>query len=96
MYEKDGKVITQVTPWVTKKAAEKLITDNVDKDAIMVTDAYAMYKHVGKKYYHVVVNHAAGQYVDENKFHTNNIENFWLLYTSSHKPIPKTLARSSM
>lgn len=75
--QKDGKVVTQVTPWLTRRIAEKLIEQNVDKDAIMVTDAYGIYKRVGEKYKHVIINHSKGIYVDENKFHTNNIENFW-------------------
>jgi hypothetical protein len=98
IYEKDGKVITQVTPWLTRKAAEKLIADNVDKTSIMVTDAYLLYNRVGKQYQHVIVNHAKGIYVDENKFHTNNIENFWSLLKRGiigiyHYTSPKHLAR---
>ena len=98
LYEKDGIVITQVTPWVTRKATEELILDNVDKDATMVTDAYAMYNRVGKKFNHVIVNHSNGQYVDANRFHTNNIENFWSIlkrgiYGIYHQVSPKHLQR---
>lgn len=41
-------MVTQVTPWITRKAAEKLLLENVDTNAIMVTDAYLMYKRVVK------------------------------------------------
>jgi len=76
IYEKDGKVITQVTHWLTRRVAEKLITGNVEKNSTMVTDAFLMYNRVGKEYNHIVVNHSKGIYVDDNNFHTNNIENF--------------------
>lgn len=79
IYEKGGKVITQVTPWVTFKAAEKLIKGNVEKGTTMVTDSLPMYYRIGKDFNHIVVNHTKGQYVDENNFHINNVENFWSL-----------------
>jgi len=79
LIEKDGKVITYVVPWVHRKAIEEIITRHVAEGSTMVTDAYPMYNRVGFKYNHVIVNHSKGVYVDANKFHTNNIENFWSL-----------------
>ena len=79
IYEKDGRVVTSVQPWLTRKSTEQLILSTVENGSIMVTDSYSIYHRIGKKnnYTHISVNHSQGQYVDENKFHTNNIENFW-------------------
>jgi transposase-like protein len=101
LYEKDGNVITKVTPWPTRRAVEEIITTNVAKDSIMVTDAYAMYSRVGFKYDHVIINHSKGVYattIDGNRFHTNNIENFWSLLKRGiigiyHNVSPKHLHR---
>lgn len=98
LYEKDGRVITKIVPWVHRRSVEEIITTNVDKDATMVTDAYAMYNRVGLKYNHVIVNHSKGIYMDANKFHTNNIENFWSLLKRGiigiyHNVSPKHLHR---
>lgn len=79
LIETGGKVITSVTPWVTRRAAEKLIRENMDIHAIMVTDAYGIYSRVGQSFQHVIVNHSNGVYKDESGFHTNGIENFWSL-----------------
>ena len=98
LIETGGKVITHVTPWVTKRNTEKLIHANVAKNAIMVTDGFAMYNRVGQKFTHVIINHAAGIYKDENNFHTNSIENFWSLLKRGidgiyHSVSPKHLQR---
>jgi transposase-like protein len=82
LLEQDGNVVTHVVKWISRKAAEEIITKSVDKGATMVTDGYPMYNRVGQKYNHVIVNHSNGIYVnivDGYKFHTNNIENFWSL-----------------
>jgi transposase-like protein len=79
LYEKDGRVITEVVTAATRREAERVIEQHCDENAIMVTDAYPMYARVGQKRTHVVVNHSEGEYVTANKFHTNNIENFWSL-----------------
>jgi len=79
LFEKGGKVVTFVVDSANRKTAEKIIATNIEKGSTMVTDAFAMYNRVGKQYNHVIINHSNGIYVDANKFHTNNIENFWSL-----------------
>jgi hypothetical protein len=78
--ETGGKVIVKVSPWVTKREAQKLIDQHVQTGSTMVTDGYTMYAYLSKenKFKHVVVDHKAGEYV-KNGFHTNGIENFWSL-----------------
>jgi transposase-like protein len=52
--------------------------ENIDRSATIVTDAYSAYNSLSKHFAkHIVVNHQKGEYVNENGFTTNNIENFW-------------------
>jgi transposase-like protein len=95
--ETGGRVVTQVTPWVTKKTAAELILQHVDRKATLVTDAFAVYQKVGRKYEHVIVNHTEGQFKNGN-FHTNGIENFWshfkrMVFGTYHQVSPKHLQR---
>lgn len=78
--ETGGRVIVQVTEWVSKKNARKLIEQHVKEGSTMVTDGYSMYAFLGKedRFKHVMVDHSSGQYVNGG-FHTNGIENFWSL-----------------
>ncbi len=78
--ETGGKVIVQVTNWVTKKNAQKLVDTHVQKGATMVTDGFSMYAFLSKgtEFTHVIVDHSKGEYV-KSGFHTNGIENFWSL-----------------
>jgi len=76
--ETNGKVIVNVSPWVTKKEAVRLINTYVEKGSTMVSDSLGMYAYLSKgtEFTHVVVNHSKGEYV-KGGFHTNGIENFW-------------------
>jgi len=78
--ETGGKVVVHVTDWVTKKKAQSLIEQHVEKGSTMVTDGFAMYAFLGQdhRFKHVIVDHKSGQYVNSG-FHTNGIENFWSL-----------------
>lgn len=79
--EKDGNVIVKVTPWLNKKTIQEVVEKHVHPDAIMVTDAYHLYKFITKegKRKHEVVNHKAGEYKNKNGFDTNNIESFFAI-----------------
>ncbi len=74
--ETGGRVVTQVTPWVSKKNVSEFIEKIVDKKAKLVTDGSSAYMKIGKRYEHIVINHSAGQYT-LNGFTTNGIENYW-------------------
>ena len=78
--ETGGRVVVQVSDWVTKKNAKALIDKYVEKGSIMVSDGFAMYAFLSKgtEFKHVIVDHQSGQYVNGG-FHTNGIENFWSL-----------------
>lgn len=76
--ENGGKVVVQVSDYVSKKEAKKIIDRHVEKGSTMVTDGYLMYAFLGRgtQFTHVVVDHKNGQYVNGG-FHTNSIEGFW-------------------
>jgi len=81
LYEKDGKVIAFVVKNTEGIILKPIIRKYVDKKATLVTDAYRSYKGLEKEFHHVVVKHADKEnYVVDNKFHTQNIENFWSIF----------------
>lgn len=80
LVERGGKVITFVTPNTEAETLHQIIGNNVADGATIVTDAYRSYNGIGEAFKHVVVKHEEGGYVvkiDDTKFHTQNIENFW-------------------
>jgi len=60
-----------------KETIQAIMKNEIEKDAIVVTDGYAAY-YWAKRYYkgHISVSHSTGQYVKDG-YSTNNIENFW-------------------
>ncbi|GAA4462971.1 IS1595 family transposase [Nemorincola caseinilytica] len=80
LIEKGGKVMTFVTENTNADTLNTIINDNVAEGATIVTDAYRSYSTIGNAYEHITVKHEEGGYITErngNKFHTQNIENFW-------------------
>jgi transposase-like protein len=97
LIETGGRVVTQVSPWVTKKTVSDLILKHVDRKATLVTDAFQVYQKVGRKYDHVIVNHSEGQF-KVGRHHTNGIENYWSILCRGiigiyHQVSPKHLQR---
>lgn len=78
MIETGGRVVTKVMPWLTRKATSELILKHIDRKATLVTDAFPIYRRIGKKFNHVIINHSEGQYKVGGQ-HTNGIENYWSL-----------------
>lgn len=80
LIEKNGRVMTFVTADTSAETLTQIIDNNVCEGATIVTDAYKSYSTIGNAYNHITVKHEEGGYVVEqngNKFHTQNIENFW-------------------
>ncbi len=80
LLERDGKVVTFVTPNTEAEILIPLIEEFVDKDATLVTDAYKSYSSAKNHVKHITVKHTDGGYVVKEgttKFHTQNIENYW-------------------
>lgn len=78
IYEKEGTVMVKVLPLVSRKQVQKIISERIEKESTMVSDAFIIYGYLAKEneYKHVVVNHKNGEYVKDG-YHTNGIENFW-------------------
>lgn len=73
-----GSVVTHI---ITDRNAETMIPEAnkmVKKGSIIVTDEHRAYYRLNKEYFHIVVNHNEGAYVN-GAFTTNNIEGFWSL-----------------
>lgn len=73
-----GSVVTNI---IVNRHAETMIPEinkMVKKGSILVTDEHRAYYRVKKDYFHIVVNHNEGAYVN-GAFTTNNIEGFWSL-----------------
>ena len=80
LVERGGRVVTFVTTNTDADTLFQIIENNVVDGATIVTDAYRSYSGIGTAYKHIVVKHQDGGYVvtdGDNKFHTQNIENFW-------------------
>jgi transposase-like protein len=76
LVERDGRVRAFKTERVTAKNLKAKIRENVDKQAIVMTDEFLAYKGLGKEFVHYTVNHGAGEYVN-GEAHTNTAEGFF-------------------
>lgn len=76
-----------------------VIKDNVDTDAVLITDGLNSYTGLQDEFAgHEVVNHAGDEYVRDSVFHTNSIEGAFSLLKRSiigiyHQVTPKHLSR---
>lgn len=77
LIEDEGKVIAFVVKDTSSETLHSIVQKNVEKQSTLVTDAYSSYKGLEQYFTHVVVKHQNGEYIVNDKFHTNNIENFW-------------------
>jgi len=83
LIQPNGKVRTFVVNDTSSKTLHKIMGDNVTEGSVLVTDAHRGYWGLNGRYVHVSVKHEGGDYVIEiggQKFHTNNIENFWSIF----------------
>jgi len=75
------------------------IMNNVDNDAVLITDSLPAYQTVAPHYSgHEVVNHSMNEYVRDKTIHTNTIEGAFSLLKRSiygiyHQVTPKHLSR---
>jgi transposase-like protein/IS1 family transposase len=73
-----GIVVTKVIADRSSETITDIVKKMVKKGSILVTDEHRAYYRVKKDYFHIVVNHSEGEYVN-GVFSTNNIEGFWSL-----------------
>ena len=76
LVERDGRVRAFKTERVTAKNLKDKIRENVDKQAVIMTDEFLAYKNLGREFVHYTVNHGAGEYVNGD-VHTNTAEGFF-------------------
>lgn len=72
----NGHVNLTVIPNTQAATLKPVIESLVKKGAILVTDDWDAYRTMRSDYFHVIVDHQAGEYV-RGAFHTNSIEGFW-------------------
>ncbi|WP_439568674.1 IS1595 family transposase [Sphingopyxis sp.] len=78
LMERGGKVMTKVVPNQRRATLLPVIKENVKRHSIVHTDEAGAYLTVGGEgYYHMSVNHSAGQYVGAQGTSVNSIEGFW-------------------
>lgn len=83
LLQQDGTVRTFVVSNTDTDTLHAIMGDNVSEGSILVTDAYKSYNGLDARFTHVTVKHEGGGYVvkiGNEKFHTNNIENFWSIF----------------
>jgi hypothetical protein len=80
-------------------AIRPTVTENVDNDAVIITDSLGSYSGLDREFAgHEVVNHSEHEYVRDSVFHTNTIEGAFSLFKRSiygiyHQCTPKHLSR---
>jgi transposase-like protein len=75
--ERDGRVVMRVVENVRAETLTQFVRDTVSPSVdLVVTDKWVGYKHLGREFPHIAVDHAAGQYV-VGTAHTNGIEGVW-------------------
>jgi len=74
--ERNGKVRTKVMPNVQLTTMQAYVSDNVDKNAELITDSHNSYKRLDKIGYtnHTKIKEKEYNYVTDRYFHTNNIK----------------------
>lgn len=66
---KQGEVVTE------------LVTKTVDKSSVLMTDSAATYSRIGKEYaHHGIVDHAKKQFVHDEVYYTNSVEDCFSLF----------------
>jgi transposase-like protein/IS1 family transposase len=74
-----GNVVARVVLGVDENTIRNFVNEAVsNRVSLLCTDAYPIYKRLGYRYNHGVVDHKAGQHV-VGAVHTNTIEGFWSL-----------------
>lgn len=61
------------------KEVKRVVLDNVEKGANLMTDESPVYKGLEKDFHRHAVNHAAGEYARHGYAHVNGLEGVWSL-----------------
>ena len=80
LIERGGKVRTFHVANADKVTVEKIVRENVDRQAAFMTDESKLYPAVGVEFAsHETVCHSAGEYV-RDMVHTNTIDGYWSVF----------------
>jgi transposase len=79
IFERNGKVYTEIVPDCKKKTLRQVILGKIDKDAFIHTDGWRGYNGLVDVGYdkHFRVNHSKNEFSKGNGIHINGIESFW-------------------
>ena len=72
---RDGKVKAKAVKNVNAKQMQEFLDDSVVKNSVISTDEAPFYRKV-RGYHHILVNHSAGEFVNDMAS-TNGIESVW-------------------
>jgi transposase-like protein len=90
LVERGGKVRTAHLGALTKEEIGRLVRENVDREAWLMTDEAKYYRAVGKEFLgHSAVHHTLGEYVDpeDASIHTNTVEGYFSIFKRGMKGI---------
>jgi transposase-like protein len=77
LVQRKGQVRSFVVPTVSASTLKKAVTENISKNAKLMTDELISYKNIGKQFKsHEVVNHSKYEYVRGNVT-TNTVESYF-------------------
>ncbi|MCC6478563.1 MAG: IS1595 family transposase [Sphingomonadaceae bacterium] len=78
--KRTGKTRSVYAPGLTANEVAQIVSENVHRESILVTDESPYYKNIGKRFVgHVRLLHGANQYVKNGKT-TNDIEGFFSIF----------------
>lgn len=81
LLSRDGKVRTFVVNSVGGTVLHPIMVNNVDPNALLITDAYSGYYGIEEHFHnHAMVKTQDGNYKTDHFIHTNGIENFWSIF----------------
>lgn len=72
-----SKVRCKVVPDTKAETIQPIIRNNVIENSKLVSDEWIAYNGLDDSYNHVVIDHRAKEYVNENGDTTNALEGFW-------------------
>jgi transposase-like protein len=77
--QRDGIVAAETVDHVNQNTVKKILLDQVDSNADIMTDELNSYNGIGKHFKsHNSINHGSKEYV-RGSIHTNGIEGFWAI-----------------
>lgn len=79
IFERNGRVYTEIVPNCKKKTLQRVILGKVDAHSIIYTDGWRGYNGLVSVGYdkHFRVNHGENEFARNKTIHINGIESFW-------------------